>query len=393
MAPSQIQDVLHPKQVDPDKSLQSEPPEGQGQADPGAVYVPVQLPSLFVLFLSGTPDLNPHYNEIKFESEKWLADKCLLDVRARTRLAKTDFSYFCAVATPKAGREELRTVCDWGNWVFPFDDMFDNGKLRDEPIRAQEVVEVLLADIGMGILVGPRVNISKQVRSGARADDPLIDVHTSVWRRMVKCGTEARTPGTQQRFANAMRDFCLGSLAQVRNTSLKMCPSVEDMLALRRQSAGVMPIYALIEYAHHLDIPDAVFECASIKEIQRIGVDLVLIQNDILSYCKEETESVPHNLVAITRYTSPGLKAQSAFDRVSAMLNDRYRDWYLALSELPSWGEAIDAQVQEYVEGVRAVVRANLGWSFRSKRYFGDNADEVRRTGTVMVRRELKWQW
>ncbi|KAL5042244.1 hypothetical protein BDW71DRAFT_200728 [Aspergillus fruticulosus] len=372
MAPSQIQDVLHPKQVDPDKSLQSEPPEGQGQADPGAVYVPVQLPSLFVLFLSGTPDLNPHYNEIKFESEKWLADKCLLDVRARTRLAKTDFSYFCAVATPKAGREELRTVCDWGNWVFPFDDMFDNGKLRDEPIRAQEVIEVLLADIGMGIL--------------------SILLLSPVCPHVYECGTEARTPGTQQRFANAMRDFCLGSLAQVRNTSLRMCPSVEDMLALRRQSAGVMPIYALIEYAHHLDIPDAVFECASIKEIQRIGVDLVLIQNDILSYCKEETESVPHNLVAITRYTSPGLKAQSAFDRVSAMLNDRYRDWYLALSELPSWGEAIDAQVQEYVEGVRAVARANLGWSFRSKRYFGDDADKVRRTGTVMVRRELRWQ-
>jgi hypothetical protein len=44
------------------------------------------------------------------------------------------------------------------------------------------------------------------------------------------------------------------------------------------------------------------------------------------------------------------------------MLSSRYRDWYLALAELPSWGEDVDVQVQEYVEGVRSVVRANLGW-------------------------------
>ncbi|KAL4930741.1 uncharacterized protein BDV17DRAFT_289586 [Aspergillus undulatus] len=205
-----------------------------GQADPGAdaVYVPVQLPSLFVLFLSKTPDLNPHYAEAKVRVGKVVGrvslvvlvlspsragmtittasnqpvkrSRCRFDERARTSLEKTDFSYFCSVAAPKAGREELRTICDWTNWVFPFDDNKTN----------------------------------------------------------------------------------------------------------------------------------------------------------------QQTESVPHNLVSITWHTRPNLSAQSAFDSVSAMLNDRYRDWYTALSEFPSWGGPVDAHVRGYVEGVRAVVRANLGWRF-----------------------------
>ena len=43
--------------------------------------------------------------------------KCNFDERMRKRISKTDFSFFCAVSAPEAGLEELRTLCDWGNWV------------------------------------------------------------------------------------------------------------------------------------------------------------------------------------------------------------------------------------------------------------------------------------
>jgi hypothetical protein len=58
------------------------------------------------------------------------------------------------------------------------------------------------------------------------------------------------------------------------------------------------------------------------------------------------------------------MSAQAAFTHVGDMLLVRYRDWYLALAELPSWGEDVDVHVQEYIEGVRSVVRANLGWRY-----------------------------
>ena len=56
------------------------------------------------------------------------------------------------------------------------------------------------------------------------------------------------------------------------------------------------------------------------------------------------------------------MPAQQAFDRVNQLLKDCYRDWYLALADLPQWGEALDAQVQKYIQGVQNTVLANLNW-------------------------------
>ncbi|KAL2844769.1 terpene synthase metal binding domain protein [Aspergillus pseudoustus] len=384
IALAQLQHIFHPTSTAPKAipKMLSAPSRAQEREktheneEEQGDYTTVHLPQMFTLFLSGDPPVNPQYAETRAESERWIAQKCAFNDRATRRLSKTDFSYFCSITAPRAGRGELRTVCDWGNWVFPFDDMFDNGSLREDPTRAQDVIESLLAGMGMGM-----DSSRPSTRSKSRADDPLIQVHNSVWERIVR----ASPVGTQRRFAKAMHDYCMGSLAQVQNASRKKFPSIEEMLALRRQSAGVAPLFALVEYAHKLDIPDFVFETKSIREIERIGVDFVLIQNDILSYCKEEREGVSHNLVAIARRT--GLSAQSAFTHIGDMLLARYRDWYLALAELPSWGEDVDLQVQVYIEGVRGVVRANLGWSFRSQRYFGEMAAEVRRTGVIKVKR------
>lgn len=35
---------------------------------------------------------------------------------------RADFPYFAAVWTTEAGPDEFRTICDWCNWVFDFDD-------------------------------------------------------------------------------------------------------------------------------------------------------------------------------------------------------------------------------------------------------------------------------
>ncbi|KAL3482851.1 terpene synthase metal binding domain protein [Aspergillus germanicus] len=384
MALAQIQHIFYPASAAPSPKtrlsgpVQEQSPDKKKEGEDDDVYTTVYLPQMFTLFLSGDPPVNPHYTEVRAESERWLARTCNFDDRAARRLAKTDFSYFCSISAPRAGREELRTVCDWGNWVFPFDDMFDNGSLKDDPTGAQKLIEDLLAGMSMGI-----DSSNSSPRTKCRADNPLIQAHNLVWERI----TKASPVGTQRRFAKSMHDYCMGSLVQVQKASTKTYPSIEEMLELRRQSSGVAPLFALVEYAHKLDIPDAVFETKSIQEIERTGVDLVLIQNDILSYCKEEREGVSHNLVAIARRTE--MSAQAAFTHVGDMLLERYRDWYLALAELPSWGEDVDVQVQEYIEGVRSVVRANLGWSFRSQRYFGEMAAEVRRSGVVTVKRVL----
>lgn len=90
-----------------------------------------------------------------------------------------------------------------------------------------------------------------------------------------------------------MRTYGAGALQHVKNSADGEVVSLEDMLSIRRLSCGVTPLFALVEYAHGLAIPDIVFEDAAIKELQRIGTDFVLIHNDILSYQKEEVSLAP----------------------------------------------------------------------------------------------------
>lgn len=139
-------------------------------------------------------------------------------------------------------------------------------------------------------------------------------------------------------------------------------------------------------------------------------INLHIPRTDILL----QAEGVNHNIVAICRLN--GLPAQKSFDRINDILKTCYRDWYLALADLPQWGEEIDQQVQKYAQGLECVIRANLNWrwvlftyrstciavssvfcprdcineltasySFKSQRYLGKEHSKIRKTRLIHV--------
>lgn len=83
--------------------------------------------------------------------------------------------------------------------------------------------------------------------------------------------------------------------------------------------------------------------------------------NDVLSYRKDLELGVDHNLMSLLMQRD-NLSAQQAVDMIGDMVNDCYRRWYLALAELPSYGEKIDYNVMKFVEICRAVAQGNLYW-------------------------------
>lgn len=83
--------------------------------------------------------------------------------------------------------------------------------------------------------------------------------------------------GVQRRFADAMADYCAGALMQVEDFSSQKVVAPEEMLERRQLSAGVSPLFSLVEYAHELHIPDYVFVHPAIREVERLGIDFVLM--------------------------------------------------------------------------------------------------------------------
>lgn len=74
-----------------------------------------------------------------------------------------------------------------------------------------------------------------------------------------------------------MADYCAGTLMQVEDLSTHRTLRPEAMLERRQLSAGVSPLFSLVEYAHAIHVPDFVFEHRSIQEIEQLGIDFVLM--------------------------------------------------------------------------------------------------------------------
>lgn len=87
--------------------------------------------------------------------------------------------------------------------MFPLDDLFDDGDLRNDPERATLVIERLL-------------NVMQDAKKDpmslpidAESEQRLIDCYTDFWERF-KSGTECL--GVRERFTAAMQDYCYGAL-------------------------------------------------------------------------------------------------------------------------------------------------------------------------------------
>ncbi|PNP85020.1 hypothetical protein FNYG_01545 [Fusarium nygamai] len=235
----------------------------------------VILPDMFKGFVVETPPMNPNYETVKPISERWLAEKCSFSPRMKKRVEFCDFAIFISIAAPDAPFDKLKTMCDWGNWVFPFDDMFDEGSLKSDPKRSQVVIDSLMADMLDQIYTKPK--------------SAVVQAHDDVFRRVSEGSTPGKFPpfdldvtslivsGARRRFALAMKQYTDGVVHHVKQFSANSIPSIQEMLETRRLSSGVTPLYHLIEYAHDIKLPDEVFQNPIIQRLELLGADFVLL--------------------------------------------------------------------------------------------------------------------
>lgn len=95
------------------------------------------------------------------------------------------------------------------------------------------------------------------------------------YRKRARVSLLTCSQGVQHRFAETMRSYTTGALRHVQDASSNHVPTLEEIILVRRESAGVSPLYALVEYAHDLNVPDEVFDDPDIRELEVLGIDMV----------------------------------------------------------------------------------------------------------------------
>ncbi|KAL1849095.1 hypothetical protein Plec18170_007754 [Paecilomyces lecythidis] len=346
----------------------------------------MRIPDLFVSWAAQKPRVNRFYEEVKPEVEEWFKVKCKLDDAQYNKFVAADLCWFAAVWAPDADKEAFRLACHWVGWVFVFDDRIDEGVLKYKTDIVREEIDTALSRLGPN--PGPY--------SEEQGEMLTFDL---ICQEIKKC-----SKGLQDRFLKKHLYYMNEVLEQTDPEAIKASNDLESFINHHRGSVGIYPIYPILEYCNNLNLPDYVFESASIQKLEALGAEIVLLTNDSMSYLKEAVRSFSslpfrkgglltgyikqangdeHNIIMILR--QQGLSQEAAYQRIGEEITQRYREWYVALAELPLWGEEIDTQVQRYVAALQETVLANLNWSFHTRRYFGKGNEIARKQRLIKL--------
>ncbi|KAJ5713106.1 uncharacterized protein N7483_010287 [Penicillium malachiteum] len=105
----------------------------------------VIVPDMFSSIMSTIPKVNKHYEAVKIECNLWVKQILGLSEAQYQKNLKAEFALLGSLWVPEADKDALRLVIDWLQWVFYFDDLFDDGVFKDDPEGAKREVEGTLA--------------------------------------------------------------------------------------------------------------------------------------------------------------------------------------------------------------------------------------------------------
>ncbi|KAG1722252.1 terpenoid synthase [Suillus lakei] len=305
--------------------------------------------------------MNPHFEVVKAEVDVSFREFKALSAESQAVFDKCDSARLAALAYPNAPREHLRIGCEFINVLIIVDEYTD--------IENAAVTEAMV-----GIVIDALHNPHK-----ARPEGECIlgEIVRQFWARAIQT---ASLP-FQRHFLDSYTAYLRAVIVEALDRDEAHYRSIDDYIKLRRDTCATKPAIAVYEMG--MDLPDEVFYHPVIVELAECIAELMLIDNDMISYNREQaTGNENHNLIT-TVMLEIGLDRSGAMAwaaRYHAEVEKRFTD---GLAKVPSWGPSVDVLVKEYLDGMATWARANHCWSYETQRYLGTKGPEIQRTGLV----------
>ncbi|KAJ7110784.1 isoprenoid synthase domain-containing protein [Mycena crocata] len=305
--------------------------------------------------------INPHYKEVSAESNAWFYAFKPFNAKSQYAFDKCDFGRLASLAYPTASKEHLRTGCDLMNVFFVIDEYTD---VESAPV-VRDMVNIVIDSMNNPHKPRPEGEIL------------LGEVTRQFWALAI----ESATPSSAKHFVEAFTDYLESVVEQAKDRDSETVLTVDSYLKTRRQNIGARPSYVPGEL--HLELPDEAFYHPVLKELEYEIAELIILDNDIASYNKEQSVGDDrHNILTIVMH-------QFNIDLHAAMawvvdyheeVETRFLD---GLKRVPSFGPKVDRQLREYIEHLANWPRCNDCWNFESGRYFGNKGWEIKKTRYV----------
>jgi len=274
----------------------------------------------------------------------------LADESAYQRFSKAKFYLLIASCYPHCELEELKIANDWLSWMMTWDDQCDISNLSTEP----EVLTALHKRF-IEVLNGAELTSGDSLRSHA-----LVDLR----QRMLQKGG-ART---FHNFVHSVEDYLHGCVQEAINRSQESVPDLDTYIHLRRSTGAMEPLFELIEFTNHLNIPKILRDYEKLKSLKIMTNNIVCWCNDIFSAPKEMASNDVHNLVLVLHYQQKQ-PLEQAFKSAAAMHDREIRNMLDLEASIPSFGENVDRELAKYISGLNCWIGGHLNWYSLSRRY------------------------
>ncbi|KAF8266732.1 terpenoid synthase [Lactarius quietus] len=309
--------------------------------------------------------INPHHDEIHAEATEWIKSFERLKPKTLETIDGCNFNLLASLFFPSHEKAHLRTCCDFLNLAPVFEE------ISDSPSHEDEVQDINKA--AMSALFSPHTRRPKNEWVG-------VEVTRQFWERAMKTAS----PQAQKRIIKAIGAHTKAQNQRSADRRHQHIRSIEEYFEIRRDSIAARPCLALIKL--DMNLPDEVVQHPIIEEMATLAIDMFVLDNDMLSYNVERTRGEDgHNIITIVMH-------QHKTDIKGAMnwvcdyhkeLESKFMDLYE--TKIPKFGEPVDTELAQYVDGIGNIVRANYQWSFETERYFGKSGPEIEKTRWVTL--------
>ncbi|KAL5510885.1 hypothetical protein ACEPAG_4642 [Sanghuangporus baumii] len=305
--------------------------------------------------------INPHYEAVKAESDAWFRSFNAFSTKSQYAFDKCNFALLAALVYPYAPKEHLRTGCDLMSLVFIIDEYTD--------MEPEHVVRGMI-----NVVLDSMNNLHKSRPAG---EIILGEIARQFWELAIKTASLSSQRHMIESFTAHLESVI--EQARVRDASISL--SIAEYLKNRRENVGTRPSFIPLEL--DMDLQDEVFYHPAVMDLTQNITDMIIIDNDLVSYNKEQAVGDDHyNILTVVMQElkfDPQGAIQWAVDYHSKV-QTKFLD---GLNQLPSWSPNVDRQLRRYLSGLANFARGNICWSFESSRYFGNEGLEYQKTRLV----------
>ncbi|KAJ7102374.1 isoprenoid synthase domain-containing protein [Mycena belliarum] len=308
-----------------------------------------------------TRQINPLHEEVSAECMlHWSQNLKVFSLESQK---KFDAGLLAALVYPNVSKEILRTGCDWITLFFLVDHCTD---MQSEKTARQMV------DIALDALNNPE-------KPRPEGETMLGQATKEFWSRALKGATETAARHFFRAFTNYLESVVLQAAGRDNNRLATMT----EYFHVRRQNVGTFPTYCI--GAWHLDLPDHVFYNEVIVDMTNQIADMVIIDNDLISYNKEQAAGDDKFNVVTVAMHHLNTDYGEAVAWITAYHAATQAKFLACLTQVPSFGPIIDSQLQEYIFILANMPRANDCWNFECALYYGSKGFEVQQTRSVAL--------